>query len=89
MGSLAMLEVFDLEVNSFGWCFRKIGLTTDVKAKEFLASQWEGGGVHCIHERASEAEGMTVKCFERSHRTQHTIRHGEGDGRLVGTVKGS
>lgn len=50
VGSPVMLEVFDLEVNSFGWCFRKISLTTDVKAKGFLASQWERGGVHCIHE---------------------------------------
>lgn len=50
VGSPVVLEVFDLEVNAFRWCFRKISLTTDVKAKGFLASQWEGGGERCIHE---------------------------------------
>lgn len=39
VGSLEMLGVFDLEVNSFGWCFRKISLTTAMKAEGSLASQ--------------------------------------------------
>lgn len=40
MGSLVVLEVFDLEVSSFGWCFRKISLTTDMKAKD----AWRASG---------------------------------------------
>lgn len=41
VGSLVMLEVFDLEVNSFRLCFRKISLTTDMEAR----GCWQASGV--------------------------------------------
>lgn len=41
MGSLVMLEVFDLEVNSFRLCFRRISLTTDMEAR----GCWQASGV--------------------------------------------
>lgn len=41
VGSLVMLEAFDLAVKSFRLCFRKISLTTDMKAR----GCWQTSGV--------------------------------------------